>query len=131
MTPIVSNREVRERFMDSAQLRTVILHALEDLKAIDIRVLDVTGVAGFTDLMIIASGNSNRQVKALADRVVERCKESGVRPQGVEGEREAKWILVDLGDIVVHIMDPETRAFYNLEKLWSVGENQPRSAVLH
>lgn len=124
MTPIVSNREVRERFMDSAQLRTVILHALEDLKAIDIRVLDVTGVAGFTDLMIIASGNSNRQVKALADRVVERCKESGVRPQGVEGEREAKWILVDLGDIVVHIMDPETRAFYNLEKLWDASTRE-------
>jgi len=131
MTPTVSDREVRERFMDSSQLMKVIVNALEDLKAIDIQVLDVAEVAGFTDLMIIASGNSGRQVKALADRVVERCKNSGVRPQGVEGEREGKWILVDLGDIVVHVMDPETRAFYNLEKLWSVGENRPRSASLH
>jgi len=131
MTPTVSDREVRERFMDSSQLMKVIVNALEDLKAIDIQVLDVAEVAGFTDLMIIASGNSGRQVKALADRVVERCKDSGVRPQGVEGEREGKWILVDLGDIVVHVMDPETRAFYNLEKLWSVGENRPRSASLH
>jgi len=131
MTPTVSDREVRERFMDSSQLMKVIVNALEDLKAMDIQVLDVAEVAGFTDLMIIASGNSGRQVKALADRVVERCKDSGVRPQGVEGEREGKWILVDLGDIVVHVMDPETRAFYNLEKLWSVGENRPRSASLH
>ena len=131
MTPTVSDREVRERFMDSSQLMKVIVNALEDLKAMDIQVLDVAEVAGFTDLMIIASGNSGRQVKALADRVVERCKNSGVRPQGVEGEREGKWILVDLGDIVVHVMDPETRAFYNLEKLWSVGENRPRSASLH
>lgn len=117
--------------MDNSQLKAVVIDALEDLKAVDIRVLDVTGVAGFTDLMIIASGNSNRQVKALADRVVERCRESGTRPQGVEGEREAKWILVDLGDIVVHVMDPETRTFYNLEKLWSVGESTSQSAVLH
>lgn len=118
--------------MDNAQLQAVVVAALEDLKAVDIQLLDVTGIAGFTDLMIIASGNSGRQVKALADRVVERCKEAGVRPQGVEGEREGKWILVDIGDIVVHIMDPETRAFYNLEKLWSVGDsNSTRSAVLH
>lgn len=125
----VIEQEVRERFMDSSQLKTVILNALEDLKAVDIRVLDVTDVAGFTDLMIVASGNSSRQVKALADRVVERCKEAGCRPQGIEGEREAKWILVDLGDIVVHVMDPDTRAFYNLEKLWSVGDTQTSQPI--
>lgn len=104
------------------QLKTLIVSALEDRKGQNIRVLDVRGVASFTDLMIIASGNSTRQVKALSDRVVEVCKEAGVRPIGVEGEREAEWVLVDLGDVVAHIMLPDVRDFYNLDGLWSVPE---------
>ena len=105
-------------------LKELILAALEELKGIDIKALDVSRICGFTDLMIIASGTSNRHVKALSDKVIEKCKESGIRPLGVEGEREATWILLDLGDAVVHVMNPETRAFYNLEKLWSVRENE-------
>ncbi|MGF1528617.1 MAG: ribosome silencing factor [Candidatus Competibacterales bacterium] len=115
--------------MHLEQLKETIVAALEDLKAVDIRVLDVADVAGFTDLMIIASGNSSRQVKALADRVVERCKGAGVPPLGVEGEREGEWVLVDLGDAVVHIMNPQIREFYNLEKLWSAGEGRSGAVV--
>jgi ribosome-associated protein len=101
-------------------LRKIVVDALEELKAQNLTVLDVRGIASFTDLMIVASGASTRQVKALADKVIERCRSAGVRPLGVEGEREAEWVLVDLGDIVVHVMLPQTRDFYNLEKLWSV-----------
>lgn len=101
-------------------LQNTIVEALEEVKAQDIRVLDVRDVANFTDLMVIASGASTRQVKALADRVVEKCIAIGIKPLGVEGQREAEWVLVDLADIVVHVMLPQTRDFYNLEKLWSV-----------
>ena len=106
--------------MSLEALRKIVVDALEELKAQILVVLDVRGIASFTDLMIVASGASTRQVKALADKVIERCRSAGVRPLGVEGEREAEWVLVDLGDIVVHIMLPQTRDFYNLEKLWSV-----------
>ena len=101
-------------------LRNIVVDALEELKAQDLTVLDVRGMASFTDLMVVASGTSTRQVKALADKVIEKCRSAGVRPLGVEGEREAEWVLVDLGDIVVHVMLPQTRDFYNLEKLWAV-----------
>lgn len=108
--------------MQLDELREVVVDALEELKAVDLKVLDVRRIASFTDLMVIASGTSDRHTKALADRLLEQCRQAGVRPLGVEGEREAEWILVDLGDIVVHIMRPQIRDFYNLEKLWSVGE---------
>ncbi|HPF58871.1 MAG TPA: ribosome silencing factor [Candidatus Competibacteraceae bacterium] len=101
-------------------LQKIIVNALEEVKAQDIRVLDVRNKASFTDLMVVASGASTRQVKALADKVIEKCTAAGVRPLGVEGAREAEWVLVDLADIVVHVMLPQTRDFYNLEKLWSV-----------
>lgn len=108
--------------MQLEQLRDIVVNALEELKGIDIRVLDVRDVASFTDLMIIASGNSTRQVKALADKVQEKCRAAASRPLGVEGERDAEWVLIDLGDIIVHIMLPTTRDFYALEKLWSAPE---------
>lgn len=102
------------------------IDALQDVKGIDIRVIDVQDKSSVTDVMVVASGNTARQVKALADSVVEKAKQAGVRPLGVEGEEHGEWILVDLGDLVVHIMQPAVRDFYNLEKLW--GEESPAAA---
>ena len=109
--------------LDTEQLRDLVIDALEDIKAIDIRVLDVRGKSSVTDIMVIASGNTARQVKALTDNVVVKAKESGSKPLGVEGEVQGEWALVDLGDVVVHIMQPSIRDFYNLEKLW--GDESP------
>ncbi len=95
-----------------------IIDAMEDLKAVDIRELDVTGVANFTDHMLFASGTSNRHVKAIAQSVIDAAREAGTPPLGVEGEDLGEWVLVDLGAVVVHIMLPETRAFYDIERLW-------------
>ncbi len=116
--------------MQLDELKNIVVDALEELKAIDVKVLDVHGMASFTDLMIIATGASTRQARALANKVIEKCKQAGVRPLGVEGEREAEWILVDLGDIVVHVMNPSIRDYYNLEKLWSVVEEPTDSAMI-
>ncbi len=104
--------------MNIDQLKQVVVDALDDLKGVDIKVIDVRGKSSVTDVLVIASGKSTRQVKALADSVVVKVKEAGLTPLGVEGERESNWVLVDLGDVVVHVMLPETRDFYNLEKLW-------------
>lgn len=106
--------------MELEQLRDTVVHALEDLKGTDVRVLDIRGRCSFTDLMIFASGTSDRHVKSLAANVEEKVREAGVRPLGVEGadQAQANWVLLDLGDIVVHVMLPETREFYQLEKLW-------------
>lgn len=105
--------------LQTEQLKALVIDALEDLKAKDIICLDVGKVTSITDVMIIASATSGRQLKALADHVVEKAKEKHCQPLGVEGERDGEWALVDLGDVVVHIMLPEIRDFYNLEKLWA------------
>ena len=107
---------------DDALLEMVIA-ALEELKGVDIRVLDVRGLTTITDRMVIASGTSTRHVKALADNVVRKAKAAGHAPLGVEGEQAAEWVLVDLGDVVLHVMLPAIREFYGLEKLWSVGSS--------
>ncbi len=112
--------------LDLDALRDLVIAALEEIKAKDIRVLDLRGKASFTDLMIIAGGNTDRQVKALANNVVLKAKEAHRPPIGVEGEQQGEWVLVDLGELVVHIMLPTVRDFYNLEKLW--GEDTPASA---
>ncbi|MEE4639565.1 MAG: ribosome silencing factor [Wenzhouxiangella sp.] len=104
---------------DSRQLCDLAVASLEDSKGEAIQVIDLTDRSTFADYMIVASGNSTRQVKAMADRLVQRAKAAGHAPLGVEGDREAEWVLVDLADVVVHLMLPQTRAFYNLEKLWS------------
>lgn len=106
------------------RLKDWVIAALEDLKAQDIQVLDVRGMTSITDLMIVASGTSDRHIKALADNVVESVKKHGIMPIGVEGETSREWVLVDLGDVILHVMHPQTRAFYNLEKLWTVGEER-------
>ncbi|HYQ72102.1 MAG TPA: ribosome silencing factor [Gammaproteobacteria bacterium] len=103
------------------RLLAVVLAALEDVKGVDIRVIDVRDLTAITDRMVIASGTSTRHVKALADNVALKAKQQGYPPLGVEGVQTAEWVLLDLGDVVVHVMLPETREFYGLEKLWSVG----------
>ncbi|WP_249975478.1 ribosome silencing factor [Vreelandella olivaria] len=100
-------------------LKNLAIGALEELKARDITQLDVSKLTEVTDLMVIASGTSTRHVAALAENIVEKAKASGLRPRGVEGGVNADWVLVDLGDIVVHIMLPEARALYDLERLWA------------
>lgn len=110
--------------MNAEQLTKVVVDALEDLKGVDIKVLDVHEKSNVTDIMVVVAGNSTRQVKALANNVVEKVKALGQQPLGVEGEQDSSWMLVDLGDVVVHVMLPETRDFYNLEKLW--GEDAPQ-----
>jgi ribosome-associated protein len=96
-----------------------VIHALEDIKAFDIVALNVKDNTAITDFMIIASANSSRQTKALAGSVKEKMNALGVQVLGVEGEREGEWVLVDLGDVVVHIMTPTTRVYFNLEELWT------------
>jgi ribosome-associated protein len=104
--------------MQSESLVDLVTQALEDMKGQQIRVLDVRGKTPLTDFMVIASGTSNRHVKALADTVAIKAKESGVQPLGIEGEEGQEWVLVDLNDVIVHVMLPKVRDFYNLEKLW-------------
>lgn len=104
--------------MQVEQLKQVAQQALEDLKAKDIVTLDVRAASSVTDYMLIASGTSTRQVSALAENLVARLKHLGFLPLGVEGLEAGDWVLVDCGDLLVHIMQPQTRAFYDLEKLW-------------
>lgn len=99
--------------------------AVEELKAKDVTRIDVRGKSSVCDYMVIASGTSTRHVKSIADEVVRFAKKLNVMPLGVEGEREAEWVLVDLGDVVVHVMLPRVREFYALERLWTVGDQQP------
>jgi ribosome-associated protein len=113
---------------ETASLRKQVLSALDELKAKDVREIDVRGKTSITDLLLIASGTSTRHVKSIADEVVKFAKRAGVLPLGVEGEREAEWVLVDLGDIVVHVMLPRIREFYGLERLWTVGDDMPRAS---
>lgn len=105
------------------KLLSLVIDALEELKGVDIRVLDVSGLTSITDRMVVASGTSTRHVKSLADNVARKTREAGFRALGVEGEQAAEWVLVDLGDVVVHVMMPSIRDFYALEKLWSVGSD--------
>ncbi|SPJ33247.1 ribosome silencing factor [Kushneria phyllosphaerae] len=100
-------------------LSSLVVDALEELKGRDIAELDVSRLTSVTDVMVVASGTSSRHVKALANNVVERAKNEGVRPLGIEGEAGSDWVLVDLGDVVVHVMMPEARRLYDLERLWS------------
>jgi ribosome-associated protein len=103
-------------------LADVVTRALDDLKAENVHMLDVRHLTTVTDTMVVASGRSDRHVRAIAGAVVEQAKKAGYRPLGVEGERSGEWVLVDLADLVVHVMLPRVREFYNLEKLWDMPE---------
>jgi ribosome-associated protein len=105
--------------MQTETMREEILRALQDAKGQDIKVLDVRGVTDFTDYMVIVTGTSSRHAQTLADRLREHMRACGVRPVGTEGEKTGDWVLIDFGDVVVHVMRAQVRDFYNLEKLWS------------
>ena len=91
---------------------------LEDLKAEDIVSLNVKNKSSVTDMMIIASGRSTRHVKSISDNIIKKLKKNKIKPLGIEGYSKSEWILIDFGDVLVHVMHPETREFYSLEKLW-------------
>ena len=108
--------------MRSGDLVALVENALDDLKARETRILDVAPLTTITDYMVISSGTSSRHVRAIADRLTEKAKEAGLIPLGVEGHEFGDWVLVDLDNVVVHIMRPNARDFYKLENLWSVEE---------
>jgi len=101
-------------------LRNVVIGALADMKALEVKVLDVRGLTDIADFMVIASGTSDRHVRSVAQRVVEKTKEAGFRPHGVEGQQDGDWVLIDLNEMIVHVMLPRVREFYGLEKLWDI-----------
>lgn len=115
--------------MNSEQLSELVVDALEELKGNDIVRLDVRNLTTVTDYMVVASGTSNRHVKALADAVADKAKKAGHRPSGIEGAEGSEWVLLDLGDTLVHVMLPRVREFYNLEKLWSLSPSTDRAAT--
>lgn len=112
----------------ASELLVSVRQATEDLKAKDPVEIDVRGKASFADFIVVVSGTSTRHVKSIADEVVRSAKKLDMMPLGVEGEREAEWVLVDLGDVVVHVMLPRVRELYALERLWTVGDQPPSAA---
>ena len=105
----------------ASPLQQIVSSALEDMKAVNVRVLDVRGLTDIADTMIVASGNSDRHVRSIADNVSQKAKAAGFRPLGTEGARDGEWVLVDLTDVLVHVMLPRVREFYGLESLWEAG----------
>jgi len=101
-------------------LKSVVIDALADMKALEVKVLDVRGLTDIADFMVIASGTSDRHVHAVAQRVVEKTKQAGFQPHGVEGQQDSDWVLIDLHELIVHVMLPRVREFYGLEKLWDM-----------
>ncbi len=114
--------------LDLEETKLAVIDALEDIKAFDITVMDVRKLTSMTSYMIVASANSTRQAKAIADNVREKMREKGIVMRGTEGEKDGEWVLVDLDDIVVHVMIPTARAYYNLEQLWGETESRRQPA---
>lgn len=115
--------------MEIRKLQQLVVSALEDIKGRNIEVINTTGLSPMFDAMIIATGDSNRQVRALARNVEEKAGEGGVEALSIEGEESGEWVLVDLGDLIVHVMQPTVRQFYNLEELWKTTPAQRRKAM--
>ena len=122
MTKDVDTAKLDANYLESMKLAVV--DAIEDIKGFDITVMDVRKLTSMTSYMIVASATSSRQAKAIADNVREKLKEKGYSIRGTEGEKEGEWVLVDLNDIVAHIMVPTTRAYYNHEQLWGEAESR-------
>ncbi|MCK5662369.1 MAG: ribosome silencing factor [Thiotrichaceae bacterium] len=108
--------------MNFDELKALVINAVEDLKAFDINIVDVHGRSSVTDTLIFASGRSDRQVKSIANNVVIEAKKAGIAPLGVEGLNAGDWVLVDLGDVVVHVMLPQVRDYYGIERMWDVDD---------
>jgi ribosome-associated protein len=113
-------KRIRKKKATRPPLADLVVAALDDMKAQNVTVLDVRGLTDVADAIVIASGTSDRHVKSLAGTVYEKAKAAGFRPMGLEGEQEGEWVLVDLQDVIVHVMLPRVREFYQLEKLWDV-----------
>ena len=113
----------------SEPLKELVVDALDDIKGIEIVALDVEGQTDIADFMVVASGTTSRQVKALADSVVVKAKAAGYKVNSVEGDDTAEWILIDLGDVICHVMLPKVREFYDLERLWSMGPNRDEDVI--
>ena len=114
---------MKTRSLTNTGLTKLAVAAIEDLKGFDIRILDVRALTTITDSMVICTGTSSRHVKSIADNVVDRFRQHGLRARGVEGLELGEWVLVDLGAVVVHVMQLHARAFYQLEKLWDIQEH--------
>ena len=112
-----ANRDAAAR---TASLKAVVINALDDMKALEIKVLDVRGLTDVADTMVIASGTSDRHVRSVAQNLVEKTKAAGFRPHGIEGQQDGDWVLIDLNELIVHVMLPRVREFYGLEKLWDM-----------
>ena len=117
---MITRKRLRPPEERALPLQNLVTAALDDMKAVNVRVLDVRGLTDIVDTMVIASGNSDRHVRSIAERVVEKAKAAGLRPLGTEGARDGEWVLVDLQDVLVHVMLPRVREFYGLERLWDM-----------
>lgn len=110
--------------MNLDDLKALAVNAVEDLKAFDVNVVDIKGRSSVTDVLLFASGRSDRQVKSIANNVISEAKKAGIQPLGVEGLDTGDWVLVDLGDLVVHVMLPQVRDYYGIERIWEVDDSE-------
>ena len=110
-------------------LEKLVLAALDEMKAVNVRLLDVRALTDITDAMIVASGTSDRHVRAIAQRVLEKARDAGLAPLGIEGQRDGEWVLLDLQDVLLHVMLPRVREFYSIEQLWEPPSAAPRRAA--
>jgi len=110
--------------MEIDEIKALAINAVEDLKAFDINLVDVQGRSSVTDMLLFASGRSDRQVKAIANNVILEAKKAGIQALGVEGLNTGDWVLVDLGDIVIHVMLPQVRDYYGIERMWEADEGE-------
>ncbi len=124
-----AQKTVPQKTIDEV-VREAVVARLDSMKANDLRIIDVRGKTSVCDFIVIASGTSTRHVKSMGDEVVVTAKKFGYSPLGVEGEKDAEWILVDLGDTVIHVMLPRTREFYQLERMWGIVEESRAAAAL-